>query len=240
MVGWIGTAALFALFLLALFSFPFLEGFLPSLFLRRGIMLERVPLWATAWQHIYLVAVSSTLSISVALILGALVFFPFARDFRELFIDLSSLGETFPSVAIIALTVPILGYGFWPVLVALFIYGILPVLRNTITGISNVDPEIMDSARGMGMSTYRMLREVALPLALPVIIAGIRTSVIINIGAATIGATVGAGGFGIPIISGIRSSDLALVLRGSIPVALLAIAADSLFAQLEKASARRI
>ncbi|MFP4199814.1 MAG: ABC transporter permease [Clostridia bacterium] len=240
LAGWIKTSALFALFFAILFSFPLLERLLPSFFLRRGIMMERVPLWLTAWQHIYLVAASSSLSIIVGLLLGVVVFFPFAREFRELFIDLSSLGETFPSVAIIALTVPVLGYGFWPVLVALFIYGILPVLRNTITGIANVDPGVTDSARGMGMSTVGILREVSLPLALPVIVAGVRTSVIINIGAAAIGATVGAGGFGIPIISGIRSNDLALVLRGSIPVALLAIAVDSLFAQLERAAARRI
>jgi len=230
---WVKTAFLVAVFILLVFNFHWLEQLAPSLFARRGIMIERIPLPVSAWQHIYLVSISSFLSVLCAVFLGTIAFFPFARDFKELFVDLSSLGETFPSVAIIALTVPVLGYGFWPTLLALYIYGILPVLRNTITGIENIDPGVMDAASGMGMNTGEVLLKVALPLALPVIIAGIRTSVIINIGAATIGATVGAGGFGVPIISGIRSYDIALVLRGSIPVALLAVAADSLFSNLE-------
>ncbi len=237
-VGWIKAALLFAAFFFVVFRFATLESLFPSILVRRGIMVERVPLWMTAWQHVYLVVISSAMSVAVAVALGVITFFPFAREFRDLFIELSNLGETFPSVAIIALTVPMLGYGFWPVLLALFIYGILPVLRNTITGIENVDPSVLDSARGMGMGQVETILRVALPLALPVIVAGIRTSVIINIGAATIGATVGAGGFGIPIISGIRSNDMALVLRGSIPVALLAVSADSLFALAEDAVSR--
>jgi len=235
---WLSTAMLFAAFLLVVLGYGLLESAFPAILARRGIMIERVPLWISAVQHLYIVAISSTLSIVVAMLVGISVFFPAGRALKDLFIELSSFGETFPSVAIIALTVPVLGYGFWPTVIALFIYGILPVLRNTITGIENVEPGVIDAARGMGMYPLQMITRVALPMAFPVIVAGIRTSVIINIGAATIGATVGAGGFGVPIISGIRSGDYALVLRGSIPVALLALAVDSLFRNFEHMATR--
>lgn len=231
---WINTIILFMLFLLVVFGYELVRPVLSALFSRQDVLVGRTPLYELAGQHIFMVLASGALSVGVALLLGVISFFPLARDFRELLLDLSSLGETFPSVAIIALSVPILGYGFQPTLLALFIYGVLPVLRNTITGIENVPGEVVDSAYGMGMGRLRVMLAVELPLALPVIIAGIRTSMIMIISAATIGATVGAGGFGAPIISGIRSYDTLMILQGSVPVALLAVAVDSFFINLEK------
>lgn len=232
--NWFGTVVLFVVFIAAVLGFEYIRPLLASFFASKEILVERAPLYELAGQHILVVFISSLCSVAVALILGVITLSPAAREFKMLLLDLSSLGQTFPSMAIIALTVPVLGYGFKPTLLALVIYGILPVLRNTITGIENVPGQVVDSAYGMGMGRLQILLRVELPLAMPVIIAGIKTSVIINISAATLGAAVGAGGFGVPIVSGIRSYDTVMILQGSIPVALLAIATNSFFVNLEK------
>ena len=134
-----------------------------------------------------------------------------------------SIGETLPTAAIIALSVPLMGYGNGPLLLALSIYGILPILRNTLEGLSNIARTIHEAALGLGLTPMERLTRIELPLALPNIFTGIRIATIINVSAATIGATVGAGGFGVLIVSGIRTYDPMVVIQASVPVILLAL-----------------
>jgi osmoprotectant transport system permease protein len=233
-LSWAVTGLLAALFLFLVFRSDWLESLAKPLLATKGVLVQRTPLYVLAAQHLVLAGTTSLLSLLAATGLGILASFPSAFELKALLIRLSSLAETFPSVAILALSVPFIGYGFKPTFLALVLYGILPVLRNTIVGIESVPPEVVEAARGMGMGRWQLLRRVELPLAFPVILAGVRVSVIINISAATMGATVGAGGFGVPIVSGLRAQDPVLILRGAVPVALLAVVADSAFRTLER------
>ena len=154
-------------------------------------------------------------------------------DFLPIVSSLASLSQTFPPVAVIALAVPVLGFGALPTIVALILYGMLPILRNTIAGMRSIDRTSLDAAYGIGMSRQQALVRVEIPLALPVILAGIRISVVINIGTAMIGAVIGAGGLGSPIVAGLVRDNLAFVVEGAVPAALLAILVDRLLANLE-------
>jgi osmoprotectant transport system permease protein len=155
------------------------------------------------------------------------------KDFLPLVTDLTSFGQTFPPIAVLAIAVPIMGFGREPTILALFLYGLLPVVRNTIAGLQHVPRDTLDAAYGMGMNQLQALFLIEFPLALPVIIAGIRISVIINIGTAAVGALVGAGGLGSPIVAGINLDNSAFIVEGAVPAALLAILADQLFATIE-------
>ena len=225
---WIGPLLLLTLFLLSLFRFDLLEFLLRPLVIGRTTHILRTSLRELAIQHLGLIAVSGFGSLLTGTILGAAVTHSRGRAFRELLLNISSFAETLPSAAVIALSVPLLGYGTAPTVLALYLYGILPILRNTITGLEEVNPDVLEAARGMGMGEIETLLRVRAVLALPVILAGVRTSVIINISAATLGAAVGAGGFGVPIISGIRTFDPVMILRGAVPVTLMALFADSI------------
>jgi osmoprotectant transport system permease protein len=138
----------------------------------------------------------------------------------------AAIGQTFPPVAVLALAVPLIGFGAGPALIALIIYGLLPIVENTITGLTTIPPATTDAARGIGMRPARILLQVELPLAAPVILAGVRISVIINLGTAAIASTVGAKSLGTPIIVGLNGSNTAYVLQGAILLGLLAILAD--------------
>ncbi len=186
--------------------------------------------------HLVLVGVSSGLTIAAGLPLGIFATRRSGRPFRPLIAAAVDLGQTFPPVAVLALALPALGFGFTPTVVALFLYGLFPVVSGTIAGIEEVPSAVLDAARGMGMAPRQVLMRVELPLAARVILAGIRTSVIINIGTATVGAAVGASGLGVPIIGGlVGSQNVAFVLEGAIPAAILAVLADLLLGQLEAA-----
>ena len=141
----------------------------------------------------------------------------------------TGLLQTIPSIALLAMMIPLLGIGFVPALVALFLYALLPILRNTITGLQSVDPILKNVAEGMGMSSSQQLRWVEFPLASPVILSGIRTASIINVGTATLAAFIGAGGLGEFIVAGLALNDSKLILQGAIPAALLAILMELLF-----------
>ena len=156
------------------------------------------------------------------------------RDFRASANVLATIGQTFPPVAMLAIAVPAIGYGFWPVFIALTLYGVLPILANTMAGIEAVPAAVRDAARGMGLSPAQILRQVDLPLALPVILAGVRTSVIVNIGTAALGSTVGADTLGAPIIEGLVVDKLAYIIQGGVAVALMAIVTDLGFEQLQR------
>ncbi|KJS02537.1 MAG: hypothetical protein VR65_04915 [Desulfobulbaceae bacterium BRH_c16a] len=187
----------------------------------------RVGLWILTWQHGLLVSVSSGLSILVGMGLGVLVTRSFGRDFLPAVNSLVSIGQTFPPVAVLALAVPSVGFGAKPAIIALFLYGLLPILRNTVSGLQTVAPAVREAAMGMGMTELQALWRVELPLASKVIMAGIKTSVVINIGTATIGATIGAGGLGAPIITGLASDNTVFILQGSLLAALFAVIADA-------------
>jgi osmoprotectant transport system permease protein len=143
--------------------------------------------------------------------------------------------QTIPSLALLAFMIPIpgLGLGARSAIAALFLYALLPIVRNTYTGIREVDADLIESARGIGLTDQQVLRHVQLPLALPTIMAGIRTSTIISIGVATLAAFVGAGGLGDPIITGLQLNDTTLVMAGAVPAALLAIVVDWGLGRLE-------
>ncbi|MDY0340785.1 MAG: ABC transporter permease [Coriobacteriia bacterium] len=185
-------------------------------------------------QHLELVLISSAISITVGLALGIFVTRPAGADFRDVVTDLSNIGQTFPPVAVFTLAVPLLGFGVQPTVVALALYGVLPVLRNTISGLTDVSADVLESATGIGMRPTERLRRVELPLAAPVIVAGIRISVIVNVATATLGAIAGAGGFGAPIINGLVNLAPAVTLEGALLAAGLALVFDALLGGIER------
>lgn len=183
-------------------------------------------------EHITLVLVSVGLAIAVAVPLGIVA----TRNeyAKNVIMSVGNVAQSVPTLAIIALVFPILGLGFLPSLVGLFAYALLPILTNTIAGIENVDEDTIRAARGMGMTQNDILRKIQLPLAVPVIFAGIRTSAVLNVGTAYLAFFIGGGGLGVWVISGISLFDTPQLLAGAIPGALLAISMDSLFALVEK------
>jgi osmoprotectant transport system permease protein len=146
---------------------------------------------------------------------------------------LAGLAQTIPSLALLALMIPLLGIGAAPAIVALLIYAVLPILRNTLTALLGVDPTLRRVALAMGLTPWQQLRYLVLPLALPTILAGVRTATVISLGAATLAAFVGAGGLGEPIVTGISLNNTALILEGALPAAALALLAEWGFEALE-------
>ncbi len=237
--SWILLGVFALLFFLLISNMSLWEGFLRWLFPEeRQVLHPRGTLLELVGEHIWLVLVSSVLATLVGVTVGIAVTRPLGRQYLPLVSSISSLGQTFPPVAVLALAVPALGFGFRPTVVALFLYGLLPVVRNTITGIENVSQDVREAAYGMGMSSWQVLLRVELPLALGVIMSGIRTSAVINIGTATVGATIGAGGLGSPIIAGLVGENPAFILEGAIPAALLAFGVDAFLGNIEKSLSR--
>jgi osmoprotectant transport system permease protein len=197
------------------------------------VLHPRAPLPVLVLEHIEMVAISSGLTVLIGIPLGIWVTRRSGRSFLPIVTTVTSFGQTFPPVAVLALAVPIMGFGLKPTVVALFLYGLLPVVRNTVAGLEAVAPGLVDTARGLGMSRQQALWKVELPMAARVIIAGVRISVIINIGTAMIGAVIGAGGLGSPIVAGLVQNNLAFVIEGAVPAALLAILVDQYMARIE-------
>lgn len=185
-----------------------------------------------ALAHIQLVAISSLLATLIGVGAGILVTRGAGREFRSIVETLVAAGQTFPPVAVLAIAVPVIGFGERPAVIALLLYGLLPILQGTLAGISAVPASAREIAEGVGMSAWQILYKVELPLASPVILAGIRTSVIINIGTAAIASTVGAKTLGTPVIIGLSGFNTAYIIQGAILVALLAIITDRLFERL--------
>jgi osmoprotectant transport system permease protein len=209
---------------------PRAEGFFTLLFpwLERPIYRQESFL-ALVGAHLGLVGVSSAAASLVGIIAGIVVTRPSGAEFRAIVTILVTVGQTFPPVAVLAIAVPVMGFGTFPALVALFLYGVLPILESTIAGLTAVPDAVRDAARGIGMSDGAMLRRVDLPLAAPVIIAGVRTSVIINVGTAAIASTVGVRSLGLPIIIGLNAANVAYVLQGAVLIGLMAVALDLAF-----------
>jgi osmoprotectant transport system permease protein len=184
-------------------------------------------------DHLGLVVGASVPVVIVGIALGIFVTRSAGREFAGIVDTITAVGQTFPPAAVLALAVPVVGYGAAPALVALFACGILPVIDNTVAGLRSVPPAAIDAARGMGFTAGGRLWRIELPLAAPLIVAGIRTSVAVAIGTATIGSTVGALTLGSPIIEGLAGSNTAYVIQGAILVGALAIFVDRLFAALD-------
>jgi len=191
-------------------------------------------LGATA-NHLALVVISMAFAIAIAVPLGMVIVH--RRTLRNLALGLASIFQTIPSLALFGFLIPIPfigGIGRRTAIVALVLYALLPILRNTYVGLTGIDPAVLEAAEAMGMTERQILWRVRLPLARAVILAGIRTATIITIGVATIAAAIGAGGLGTFIFRGVAMVSDAVILAGAIPAALLAIAADLLLGWLER------
>ena len=180
---------------------------------------------------VLLAAAASTL---VAVGLGILVTRPAGAQFLPLSRTLVNIGQTFPPVAVLAVAVPLVGFGEKPTLIALFAYGLLPIFENTIAGLRSCPPVVLEAASGMGMSGGERLRQVELPLAMPLILEGIRLSLVINVGTATIGSTVAAKGLGEVIIAGLLSDNTAFILQGALVTGLMAVLLYDALAAIER------
>ena len=192
----------------------------------------QTPLSDLVLQHLEIVLVSAGLTLLVGLPLGVWVTRDSGRDFRDVVSATVDFGQVFPPIAVLAITLGILGINLWPAVVALFLYGLFPVVSSTVAGIDAVSPAVIDSARGMGMGKWRILFAVELPLALDVIVAGVRTSVIYIVGTATVAAATGVGGLGLPIFTGISTQNTGYILTGALSVSALALVLDGVFAVL--------
>jgi osmoprotectant transport system permease protein len=182
--------------------------------------------------HLFLVGVSLAAAILVAVPLGILA----ARRPRlgQLILGVTGVLQTIPSLALLVFMIPLLGIGAGPAIVALFLYSLLPIVRNTYAGLRAVAGSLRESAEALGLPAGARLRLVELPMASPAVLAGVKTSAVINVGTATLGALIGAGGYGQPILTGIRLDDTALILSGAVPAALMALMAQGLFELVER------
>ena len=182
--------------------------------------------------HLKLTAIALALGCLAGLPLGILVFRN--RPVANLTVYLAGLLQTIPSIALLALMIPVFGIGVKPAIVALFLYSLLPILRNTVTALITIDPLLKRVAEAIGLTRREQLLHVLLPMALPNILAGIRTAAVISIGTATLAAFIGAGGLGEPIVTGLALNDTGLILQGALPAACLAILVELLFELLER------
>lgn len=188
-------------------------------------------------EHIQISFIALFFAVLIAIPLG--IFLTRRKGISEGIIGITAVLQTIPSLALLGLLIPIFGIGKVPAIIALVIYALLPILRNTYTGINEVDSSLIEAARAMGMNSKRRLIKVELPLAMPVIMAGIRTAMVLIVGTATIAALIGAGGLGDLILLGIDRNNTALIVLGAIPAALLAILFDFLLRRLELVSFKK-
>lgn len=223
------TLAFAALVVLMPQSNPLFAALFPAL---DRPLYEQDPFLALVAAHVALVGAASLAAIALGVGAGIFVTRAAGAEFRGIAETVAAMGQSFPPVAVLALAVPLTGFGSEPALIALTLYGALPILQNTIAGLGAVPDPVREAARGVGMAPGEVLRRVELPLAAPVIAAGIRTSVIINVGTATIASTVGAKTLGSPIIIGLNGANLAYVLQGAILVGLLGVVLDLAFERL--------
>ena len=196
---------------------------------------HRSDIFQATLTHLTLVSISMLIAIAIAVPLG--MFIVQRPALRSIALGIASIFQTIPSLALFGFLIPIPfigGIGTRTAIVALVLYALLPILRNTYVGLTNIDPSILQAAEAMGMTDTQILWRVRFPLALSVILAGIRTATIITIGVATIAAAIGAGGLGTFIFRGVAMVSDAVILAGAIPAALLALIADGLLALLER------
>ncbi len=211
LVGFLAKPELFAPLLQ-----PLTENGAPAIYVQASLL-------SLTLSHLLVVFAATIAATFVAVGLAIVVTRESGAEFLPLSRSLVNIGQTFPPVAVLALTVPMLGFGEWPTLIALFLYGLLPIFENTLTGLTTLPASVMEAARGTGMTGWQRLIKVELPLAFPLILGGIRLSIVISLATATIGSTVAARTLGEVIIAGLQSNNLAFVLQGGVVVAALAV-----------------
>lgn len=189
-------------------------------------------------QHIGLTFISLFIAVLIGLPLG--IWITRKKQFSGTILGIAGILQTIPSIALLGFMIPLLGIGAKPAIVALLLYALLPILRNTYTGITGVDAAVKEAALAMGMSKWQILFKVELPLAMPVILAGIRTATVINVGVATLASYIAAGGLGEFIFGGISLNNTNMILAGAIPAALLAIIFDFLLSRLQKFNFKKV
>lgn len=194
---------------------------------------QRLTIGRLALRHLLLVGVALVLAVLVALPLGLAL--ERARRGAEPVLGALGVLQTIPSIALLAFMIPLFGVGVWPALVALWLYALYPIARGTYVGVTDADPRAVEAAEALGMTARQRLLAVRLPLAAPVIMAGVRTAAVITVGAATLAAFIGAGGLGEPIVTGLALADTRLVLSGALPAAALALAVDGVLALVARA-----
>ncbi|BBP93572.1 hypothetical protein BsIDN1_71900 [Bacillus safensis] len=195
--------------------------------------------WGTPYLSIFkFLFIALFLAILIAIPLG--IYLTRVPKLAEWVIGVTAVLQTIPSLALLGLLIPLVGIGQVPAIIALVVYALLPILRNTYTGIQEVDPSLREAALAMGMNHRKRLLKVELPLAMPVIMAGIRTGMVLIVGTATLAALIGAGGLGSLILLGIDRNDMSLIVIGAIPAALLALLFDVVLRTFEKISFKRL
>jgi len=206
------------------------------------IMVERLltydKILECLWEHIVMVFISMIGAIAVGVPAGIMLSRPTFYYPGKVIETLVNIGQTVPSLAVLALFFTILGMGFNTAVFALWIYSILPILRNTYAGVMSLQPEVIESARGMGMSPWRILSRIEMPIAYPIIIAGIRTAIVVNVGTATLATFIGGGGLGDLIVTGISVRRDLVIFSGAALSALLAILLDYIIGRIEKGLVR--
>lgn len=194
---------------------------------------QRAPdLWYKTGEHLMLTGISIGVAVIIGVPLGILIM---RQAFlRNTILSIAGIVQTIPSLALLAFFLPFLGIGTAPAIAALILYALLPIVRNTYTGLNGIPPSIVEAAQGMGFTKHQRLWMVEIPLAVPVIIAGIRTSTVICVGIATLSAFIGAGGLGDFIVRGLALNNTRLILLGAVPAAVLALALDYLIGLVER------
>lgn len=184
-------------------------------------------MWIATYEHLVLVLVSLFVSCLAGLPLGILAYYH--RRFGHLLIASTGILQTIPALALLCFLIPILGIGAVPTIFVLFLYGLLPIVQSTTAGLLSLDPQLVETAKILGLTRWQRLRLIELPLASISILSGIKTTAVLNVATATIAALIGAGGYGRYITSGLALNDNATILRGAIPTALMALAFHALF-----------
>lgn len=184
------------------------------------------PLGAMTWRHIQLTVVGTVIVTVVSIPLGVALTRPRLRKFAGPVTAFANGGQAAPSIGLLVLLAMWIGFGFWPAIVGLSVYAILPVLRNTITGLDGVDPTLTEAARGMGMSALSVLLRIEIPLAIPVIMSGVRTALVLMVGTASLATFIGAGGLGQLITTGVNLFRNSILITGSLLIAALALLID--------------
>jgi osmoprotectant transport system permease protein len=232
----LAPVALLVLLVVLPYSGAWFHAWLPTL---SHPLYTRTSFVALTLSHLWLVVLATCVAVAVGLALGVLATRPAGRSLLPTVRAVAVIGQTFPPVAVLAIAVPLLGFGAAPTLLALALYGVLPVLGQTVAGLDHVSPAALHAADGMGYGRWRRLWDVELPLAAGPIMAGVRLSAIVGVGTATIGSAVGATTLGSPIVEGLVGNNMAYVVQGALLVGALALSIDGLLGAVERRIRRR-
>lgn len=207
-------------------SYTGISGFFYFVFSRKSEILKLL------WQHIELTLLAVLIAVIVGIPLG--IFIAKVKKLSKPILGITNLIQAIPSLALLGFLIPVLGIGSKPAIVMVVLYSLLPIVKNCYTGLSNISDDILEAAKGMGMTKNQILRKVQLPLAMPIIMAGIRISAVTAVGLMTIAAFIGAGGLGQMVFTGVQSVNNNMILAGAIPACILALLMDYIIGKLEK------